>query len=319
MIHSETSEQERLAQAGIFPRYALWAGLASIVTVTVLIIAKTAAYSQSGSASVLASLIDSLVDASVSIMSFMAIRLSLKPADANHRFGHGKVEGLAALGQAALIALAGLALIYEAVQRFFNPQPVADHGLAVGVMIFAIILTAALVTVQNYVLKRAPSLAVEADRAHYQMDIIINGGVIIVLAGLYYGAPLWLDPVFALLVALYLARTVKQIGLKGLDMLLDRELPDEIRHQITAEVLAHDGVLGMHDLRTYRSGMRTFISFDIEADPSILLWHAHEIVRAVERRLLTMFPHAEILIHVDPYGDTDDSRHVVRGIHDQGH
>lgn len=295
------------------PHYALIAGAASVIVVSILIAAKGALYAQAPSASVLASLMDSLSDAVVSVMNFLALRFSLKPADGGHRYGHGKIEGLAALGQSALIAAAAGLLLWESIDRFLHPHPVSDYWLGAGVMVFAIALSAGLVWVQNYSLRHAPSLAVEADKAHYEMDILINGGVIVILAALYYGAPLWLDPLFALAVCMYLGKTVYDIGRQGLDMLLDHELPAAVRQHIIDLVKKQEGVMGVHDLRTTRSGMRIFISFDIEVDPDLPLRAAHDIVRRVEKALLTDFPHAEIMIHADPFGDPHDSRH---GAHD---
>ncbi len=293
------------------PRMALIAGAASLATVAALILIKAFAYWQSGSSSVLASLMDSLADATASAMSLLAIHLSLKPADKNHRSGHGKIEGIAALVQAMLILGGGIGLLLEAVDRFLNPQAVAFFGLAIGIMAVSIVLSVLLVAVQRRVLKQAPSLAVEADQAHYSMDVIVNAGVIAVLLLLRFGAPVWLDPAFALLVAAYLGLTAKRIGKKGVDMLLDRELPKDRRQHILSVIRAQDGVMGVHDLRTSQSGMRIFISFDIEADPQLSLLAAHEIARKTEQALLEQFPNADIMIHVDPHGDTDDSRHHI--------
>lgn len=299
----------------IRPRMALLAGAMSLVTVVILILIKSIAYVKSDSASALSSLIDSVIDAGISLMTFMAIHISLKPADSEHRYGHGKVEGLAALIQAALIAGAGLFLLLEAVNRFVDPQPVRESFTVVAVMGVSTVLSLCLVAVQKYSLRHAPSLVVEADQAHYQMDIAVNVGVIVVMAALYYGAPPLIDPLFAIGVALYLWMTVRHIAGKGIDMLLDRELPGDAREIITRKVLSHRNVLGMHDLRTNRSGMRALMSFDIEVDHSLSLSEAHEIAREVEHSLLTDFPMADIMIHVDPYGDTDDSRHQVAGVH----
>ena len=146
--------------------YALVAGVASIVTVAVLIAIKGIAWYFSGSVSVLASLIDSLMDAVVSFMNFMAIRYSLKPADHEHRYGHGKIEGIAALFQAAFIAGAGIFLVLEAGRRFLEPGEAAEGMLAVGIMAVSIVLSLALVFVQKVSLRYAPSLAVEAEQAH---------------------------------------------------------------------------------------------------------------------------------------------------------
>jgi ferrous-iron efflux pump FieF len=297
------------ANTNIRPRMALIAGAASVATVLVLIVIKSFALIQTGSASILASLIDSVVDASVSIMTFLAIKISLKPADEDHRHGHGKVEGLAALFQAAFIAGAGFFLLLESAGRFTGPAATQENDIAIAIMAVATILSVILVMVQNYSLKFAPSLAVEADRAHYSSDILMNVGVIGVLFGLQHGAPWWIDPAFAVLVAFYLALTVRRIAGKAVDMLLDRELSGDARERITKKVLSHKYVMGMHDLRTSKSGMKIFISFDIELDPSLLLYNAHEIVREVEFELLIDFPNAEILIHADPHGDTYDTRH----------
>ena len=291
------------------PRRALLGGAASLVTVFILIGAKTFAFWQSGSASVYASLMDSLADVTASGMSLLAIHLSLKPADKNHRSGHGKIEGLAALFQALLILGAGISLFIEAARRMAEPAPVEHVGLATVIMAFSVALSVALVAVQKWALRSAPSLALEADQAHYSMDILVNAGVIAVLFLMTAGAPPWIDPAFAVCVALYLAHTAYAIARKGLDMLLDRELPKTTREAIRSVVLAQDGVLGMHDLRTSQSGMRIFISFDIEADPNLPLIQAHAIARGVEHALLSAFPNAEIMIHVDPSGDTDDARH----------
>jgi len=302
-------------QKKINHRMALVAGFASMATVAFLIVIKFIAFWQSGSTSVLASLIDSGVDASISIMTFMAIRLSLKPADHDHRHGHGKVEGLAALFQAAFIAGAGVFLLFESIRRATNHEPVTEHFESMIVMGISAFMSVLLVLVQRYVLRHAPSLAVEADKANFSADIIVNLGVIAVLAILYYGGPAWIDPLFAIFVSLYLVVTAKSIAVKACDMLLDRELSGDVREIITKKVLSHQYVLGMHDLRTHKSGMGVFISFDIELDPSLLLYNAHEIVREVEHDLIADFPHAEILIHIDPYGDTDDTRHKVAGVH----
>lgn len=308
-------QPETVQENSYKPHYALWAGMASVATVALLIALKLFAFWQSESVSILATLIDSLSDAVVSVISFMAIRYSLKPADEDHRYGHGKVEGLAALFQAAFIVGAGVFLVFESISRFASPHPVTQNGFIIGIMTVSILLSALLVFIQNHSLKYAPSLAVEADKAHYSGDIAVNGGVVAVLVALQYGAPAWIDPAFAVVVAFYLAGVALVIAMKGVDMLLDRELPADLRKAIATRVLSHEGVMGIHDLRTYKSGMTVFISFDIELDPDLVLREAHEIVREVELELLQDFPHAEILIHADPAGDTHDTRHQVSGVH----
>ncbi|MBI2233425.1 MAG: cation diffusion facilitator family transporter [Micavibrio aeruginosavorus] len=297
------------------PKMALVAGGASIATVALLIAIKAFAYMVSGSASVLASLIDSLVDAGVSLIGFLAIRQSLKPASADFRYGHGKIEGLAALMQGAFILGAAVFLGFEAIQRLAQPHPVTATGVAIGVMLVSIVLSVLLVAVQNYSLRHAPSLAVKADRAHYSSDILMNAGVIMALLTQSYGAPVWLDSVFALGIAFWMFVTVYGIVMKAVAMLLDRELPQETRMRILEIIRSNPDVHDVHDLRTTMSGMRLDIAFDVEIDPDMTLARAHAVSKKVEDAILLEFPNAEIMIHKDPVGEIDDSRHTVKGVH----
>lgn len=297
------------------PALALVAAGWSVTTVAVLLVIKTYAYVESGSAAILATLMDSVIDAGVSVILFLAIRLSLKPADTVHRHGHGKVEGLAALFQAAMMFGGAAFLVFEAAHRFIHPDVVEHHVLSGSIAALAIVLSVILISVQRYVLKRAPSLALEADRAHYTTDIALNGSVIAALAIDYYGGPHWVDPAVALCIAGYFAWTSWGIGMQGTDMLMDREMPDAVRKRIIDIVNRHDEALGIHDLRTRKSGMVLHISFDVEIDPHMTLSQAHDVTRELENMILADFPYAEVLIHMDPHGDTYDARHSVKGVH----
>lgn len=290
--------------------YALFTTTASVVTAATLVVLKSYAYSASGSASVLASLTDSTSDLGISIIAFCSLHYALKPADREHRHGHGNMEGVTALFQAAFISAAALFLGGEAFERVFNPAPVTMDMAAVAVLLLSLILSIGLVWLQRYTLRQAASLVVEADKAHYSSDIAINAATLIVLVlvgGL--GLPAVLDSGFALLVAFYLAFTAITIGRKALDMLLDRELPDEEREAIKTIIREHKGVWGFHDLRTQQSGIVIFISFDIAVDPDLSLRAAHAIAKDLEAAIMKSYPRAEVLIHVDPADDTDDARH----------
>jgi ferrous-iron efflux pump FieF len=295
--------------------WALFAARWAVVTVFILLIIKSYAYYKSGSVGLLGSLVDSAGDAGISIMMLMAIRYSAKPADADHRYGHGKVEGLAALFQGAFLGGAAFFLLLESLQRVAEPQAVSHHMLGVGVAIVAVVLSMVVVAVQNHALKKTNSLAVAADQSHYKSDIFLNGGVIFGLLVNYTGGPLWVDPLIGLAIAAYIAVTAYRVGMSAADMLMDKELPDEVRLEITRIVEAHSEVYGMHDLRTRRTGPNIHISFDIEVDPDITLQAAHEITRDLEGLLLAKFPDADIIIHKDPKGDIYDARHRVHGVH----
>ena len=295
----------------IEPRYALFASFWALGTVATLIIIKGYAYWMSDSAAVLATLTDSFTDGAMSLAMLFALRYSLRPADRSHRHGHGKMEGVGALFQSACLIGAAVFLIFEALQRFAQPQELTHHKLGIVVAAIAVVLSIILVMVQKYCLSKAPSLAIESDQAHYSSDIALNGSVIAALLVSYYGGPSWVDPLCALSVASYYLFAARKIGLKALDMLTDRELPRAVRDRIIETIKRHPDILGYHDLRTRRSGMVIHISFDVEIDPDISLKEAHDYVRALEEDLLEDFPYAEILIHKDPYGDPHDPRHGI--------
>ncbi|MEO3429099.1 cation diffusion facilitator family transporter [Pelagibius sp. CAU 1746] len=274
---------------------------ASVATACVLIVVKLVAFLLTDSISILSTLIDSLLDAAASMVNLIAVRHALVPADREHRFGHGKAEPLAAVGQAIFITGSAVFLLIEASQRFFTPQPLTNSEVGIAVMIFSIIATLGLVTLQRYVIRRTGSLAISADQLHYTGDILVNGAVIVALVLAAQFGWRFIDPAFGIAIALYILYNAWQIAAGALDMLMDRELPEEDRNRIRDVIVNHDGVLGFHDLRTRASGPQIFIQCHIELDAGLSLMNAHDIADDVENELRDAFPGAEVIVHQDPY------------------
>jgi len=276
--------------------------LLAIVVASVLIVIKAGAWMLTGSVALLGSFLDSVMDLSLSVMNFFAIRHAQTPADKEHRFGHGKAEALAALVQAAMLLSAALFLLYEALQAILAPQPIAASNIGIGVMVVSIILTLGLVFVQRRVAKATQSVAISADSAHYTGDIVINLGVILalVLSG-HFGLP-YADPILGMVVALILINSSRQVFVNAADQLMDREFDDADRAEIKRLILSHPQVLGLHDLRTRRAGLTSFIQCHIELDGAMSLTMAHQISDAVEALVLAKFPQSEVLLHQDPEG-----------------
>ena len=276
--------------------------LLAIVVASVLIVIKAGAWMLTGSVALLGSFLDSVMDLSLSVMNFFAIRHAQTPADEEHRFGHGKAEVLAALVQAAMLLSAALFLLYEALQAILAPQPIAASDIGIGVMVVSIILTLALVVVQRRVAKATQSVAISADSAHYTGDIVINLGVILalVLAG-NFDLP-YADPILGMVVALILINSSRQVFVNAADQLMDREFDDADRDEIKRLILSHPQVRGLHDLRTRRAGLTSFIQCHIELDGAMSLTMAHQISDAVEALVLAKFPQSEVLLHQDPEG-----------------
>ena len=169
-------------------------------------------------------------------------------------------------------------------------------------MVFAIIVTTALVTYQRRVVRLTGSTAIRADALHYASDILMNIGVIAALAlAMTVGWGL-ADPIIALVIAAVIIHAAVRVARSAIQQLMDREFPEQDRERIRQIVLEHPDVRNCHDLRTRRSGIDSFIQVHVEMDSSLTLLRAHEISDDVEARIRKVFPHAEVLIHADPEG-----------------
>jgi ferrous-iron efflux pump FieF len=272
---------------------------ASVATASALIAAKLAAWLVTDSVSVLASLVDSLMDAAASLINFFAVRYSLTPADKEHRFGHGKAEALAGLGQAVLIAGSAAYLILQTIDRMLHPQPIVELQIGFAIMIFATAATLALLGVQRYVISRTGSMAIRADSLHYAADVLANLGIIAVLALASLG---WesSDPVLAMGIAVYIIHSAWQIARESFHLLLDRELPEGERQRILDIAQNHAHTHGVHDLRTRQSGATKFVQLHLEIDEDLSLKEAHKITKDVADAIRAAFPSTHVIIHQDP-------------------
>jgi ferrous-iron efflux pump FieF len=278
------------------------ATFAAVGVATTLIIAKVWAWVATGSVAMFASLVDSSLDLLASGLNLFAVHHALTPADREHRFGHGKAEAIAGLGQAAFIAGSSAFLIFQSIERIANPHELPQSSMAVGVMGLSIVLTFALVTFQRYVTTQTRSLAIGADSLHYVGDLATNAGVIValVLSG-WFGWTL-ADPVIGLAIACIIGWSAVQILRTSYDELMDREFVDADRERIKDIVKQHNAVISLHDLRTRHSGHRAFIQLHLELAPEMSLVDAHRISDEVEDAIRLAFPDAEVLIHQDPAG-----------------
>jgi ferrous-iron efflux pump FieF len=277
-----------------------WATYASVTVAGLLIASKFMAWLLTDSVSLLSTLIDSMIDAAASLINLIAVKHALEPADEEHRFGHGKAEALAGLAQSAFIVGSAMFLLIEAGQRIFNPKSLTHTEIGYGVMAFSIVLTLALIIFQRYVVRQTGSVAIRADSVHYQTDILTNISVIVSLFLVSYFGFEWADPLVAIGIAFFILYSAWQIATEVLQILMDRELPDEDRKRIRDIALAEEGVLGVHDLRTRSSGIQTFIQLHLQISGEMKLVDAHQIADAVELKISAAFKNAEVIAHQDP-------------------
>ena len=275
---------------------------ASVGVAICLVLVKTWAWRATDSVSILSSLADSFLDVLASLLTFSAVRYSLQPPDHEHRFGHGKAEGLAALIQALVISGSGIFVGSEAVNRLISPAPIENPLAGIAVIVASTIITLALLSWQRYVSQETGSVAIAADAMHYRTDLILNLGVVAGVAMTTSSGLRWVDPAVGLAVAVYLIRGAWQIAAKSLDILLDREIPTADRDRIRDLATTHAKVLGFHDLRTRHGGSGYIVQFHLELEPRTSLLETHRILDEVEDWIEKAYPGCEIIIHPDPLG-----------------
>ena len=281
------------------------AALASVGVALVLLVAKAWAAYQTGSTAMLGSLADTALDVIASLATLVGVRIAAIPADSDHRFGHGKAEALVALAQVVLITVSAIGIAIRAVDRLLNGAQTHALGDGIAVSALAIALTFALLWYQRRVIAHTGSVAIKTDNVHYKSDLLLNGSVIVALlleqALHLTGA----DALFGIGIALWLLWGAYRASQEAIAQLMDQEWPEEERQQFLDAAAQYDELRGLHDLRTRKSGTLRFVQFHVWVPADWTVQDAHDRLDAVEEELQQRFPGTEILIHVDPEGQTD--------------
>ncbi|CAI8960159.1 Cation-efflux pump FieF [Pseudomonas sp. IT-347P] len=272
---------------------------ASVAVACTLIIAKAIAWWLSGSVSMLAGLTDSALDGVTSLLNLLAVHYALRPADDDHRYGHGKAESLAGMAQALFIAGSAVLIAFQAYERIQHPEPLGAPWLSIGVIVFSLLLTVALLVLQHRVIKQTGSNAVRADSLHYRSDLLLNGSILLALVLAGFG---WhqLDAWFGLGIAAYILWSAIQIARESFSVLMDEELPTDVSRHMLELACSVPGVLGAHDLRTRISGNHWFVQLHLELPGELTLSVAHGISDQAADAIHKAYPRAEVLVHADP-------------------
>jgi cation diffusion facilitator family transporter len=267
-----------------------------------LIISKVIVSWLTGSISILAQTTDSLLDLFAGIITFSAIRIAAKPADAEHPYGHGKVEDIAGVGQGILIFVAGGLIIYSAIGRIITKHysiELAGAGIAVMAvsMVVSIFLSRHLLRVS----RRTGSVALEANAHNIATDVYSTLAVLVGLAILRFTNLNIIDPILAIGVAIYILKVALDTIRKPISRLLDEKLPPSEQVVIEDSLRKHSReVSGFHALRTRRVGSQSHIDLHLVMAGDISLEQAHQICDQIESEIQSTLHEASVIIHAEP-------------------
>ncbi len=282
--------------------------LLSVISNSTLVLLKLIVGLTIGSVSVISEAIHSGVDLLAAVIAFVAVRTAAKPADEDHPFGHGKVENISGTVEALLIFVAACWILYEAIKKLRNPEPLDEAGWGVAVMLLSV---AANIFVSKRLFKvgqETDSVALKADAWHLRTDVYTSFGVmaglaIIVVGGLIFpGINLqWVDPVAAIIVAVLIVRAAYHLTLESARDLVDVGLPAYEVEEVRKHIIAFAPTIrGIHRLRTRKAGASRFVEFHIRVDATMSVDESHRIADMITCSIKQHFPGTTVTIHIEP-------------------
>jgi cation diffusion facilitator family transporter len=288
------------------------AALLSIASNTGLILLKVVAGSLTGSVAILTEAMHSAIDLVASIVAYFSVRKAEEPADEGHRYGHEKVENLAAAIEGMLILVGSGVIAFEAIRRLAHSAPVEKLGLGIGVIAFSMVANLA---VSAFIARRAretESAALEGDAAHLRTDAFTSGGVLVALVLVQLTGATWLDPAIALVVAVAIVASGWRILMRSTRVLVDEALPEEEMRIIREEILAFGprGVAGFHKLRTRRAGAQRYVDLHVQFRSGTTLEDAHATAHALQDAIRARLRRADVLIHLEPEGSVQPGTEI---------
>jgi cation diffusion facilitator family transporter len=274
----------------------------SVISNSVLILLKVIAGTVTGSVAILTDAVHSSIDLVASIVAYFSIRKAGEPADESHRYGHEKIENLAAAIEGILILVGSAAITFESVRRLVGHGRIHTVGLGIGVVAFSIIVNGGVSTILARNARATKSAALEGDAAHLRTDAMTSAAVLVALALVKLTGAQWLDPVVALLVAAAIVVTGVRLLARSSQVLVDQALPaaevDAIR--IAIEAFAPRGVVGYHELRTRRAGARRYVDLHVQFRSGTSLEDAHRTAHELQDLIASRLHLADVLIHLEP-------------------
>ncbi|MTH53575.1 cation diffusion facilitator family transporter [Bacillus mangrovi] len=284
----------------------------SVLSNSFVVILKIVVGVLTGSVAVLSEAIHSSLDLLASLIAFFSVRLSNRPADKEHPYGHGKVENISGTIETLLIFVAGFWIIYECVHKLLHPEPVQLPILGIGVMVLGAIINFIVSRIVGNVAKKTNSVAMKSNALHLLTDVYTSLGVAVSL--LLVSITDWyiLDPIIGIILAVYIMTEAFKLMKESFPPLLDARLSAEDEKQIVEIVEGYsDRFIEFHDLRTRQAGPENYVDFHLVVPSEMDIATAHDLCDRIEADINDHFDKVEVLIHLEPEHEKVNDREKI--------
>ena len=284
------------------------AAVASLVSNCTLTGVKLAAAAVTGSVSLFSEATHSATDVVASALTLASVRAASIPPDEEHNYGHGKIESLAGFGESILMGAIVIYIVFQSVPRLVSPRTIGHEMTGLVVMSVSAIASLAVGTYVRRVGERTESLALQTNGRHLAIDFWTSTGVLVALGLNRFAHWYQADPVMALLIAAWIGRNAFQMAREAFQQLIDRRVSDEDLNLIHEALQTDNRILSYHKLRTRHSGSFHYVEVHVVVPREESLLEAHDVADRLEKRIESLLPPAQVVVHVDPYDPSKDTR-----------
>ena len=261
--------------------------------------------------SIISEAIHSGMDLVASIVAFLSVRGSAKPADKEHPYGHGKIENISGVVEGVLIFIAAGMIILEAGKKLFEPVEIEEAFVAIAVMLAAAVVNFFVSKILYKVAKEEDSMALEADALHLKTDVYTSLGVGFGILLIKITGFIMLDSLVAILVALLIIKEAWELCKNALEHLIDVRLTDEEEKDIDEIIkkvikIYETRLIDYHKLKTRKAGNKRHIDFHITLNPELTVKEAHDIVGCLKKEINAKFTNSRVNVHIDPDKNQDE-------------
>jgi cation diffusion facilitator family transporter len=240
------------------------------------------------------------MDLLASVIAWVSVKISDKPADSHHPYGHGKVENISGVAEAFLIFFAAGWIIYESIGKLIRPEEIEAIPVGVIVMLISAIVNLVVSRRLYRVSRETDSIALEADALHLRTDVYTSAGVAAGLLFIWISGYHFMDPVIAMCIALLILKESFSLFKRAYGPLLDISLPEKEIREIR-QIIESFGMeeTGYHDLRTRKAGAYRYVDFHLNLSEQMTVREAHDLCDRIEQRIKEKFHLTEVTIHVE--------------------